>query len=53
MNDKYLQSKLTTTRKEKRLFKAVGREHSIKEETLMVILKQESECHFLRKSIVC
>lgn len=39
--------------KKKRSFKNVGWEHSIKEETLMVMLEQESECHFLQKSIVC
>jgi len=53
MNDKYLQSKLNTTRKKKGLFKVVGWESSIKEGTLMVMLEQESECHFLQKSIVC
>ena len=54
MNNKYLQSKLTTTRKKKkRLFKTVGWEHRIKKEILMVMLEQESECHFLQKSIVC
>ena len=52
-NNKYLQSKLTTTGEKKRLFKTLGWEHSIKEETLMVMLEQESECHFLQKSTVC